>query len=218
MTEEEFSQLQQAEAGEETTAADGSGGGAGSSKASSAGAQHEQQQCQAGLNLGREMLEGEFGEMCGTVLLQVRVISNAQGVGGGGAVSHTEQHHPCLGSLVQHGQLCVPRFSSHSLAARTPARTQAVDLWLQRYPADAKAAAAMLAPGGSSSAAPGSRPWLAAALVLGEQQLLLQLRKAAILIMMEAAAQVGSVCLGVCRAAGPGMLPHAAHSPTWRLC
>jgi hypothetical protein len=66
MTEPEFKQLQQAEKEErqEATAA-----AAGSSKQK----QRNSGQAVVTLNLGREMLEDEFGELCGAVLLQVRV-------------------------------------------------------------------------------------------------------------------------------------------------
>jgi mannitol-specific phosphotransferase system IIBC component len=52
MTEEEFQQLQQAEQEQQQ--------------------QQQQQQQQARLDLGRDLLQGEFGELVATVLLQVR--------------------------------------------------------------------------------------------------------------------------------------------------
>jgi hypothetical protein len=70
MTEPEFKQLQQLEKEERQEAA---AAAAGSSKQ-----QHRNGgQAVVTLNLGREMLEDEFGELCGAVLLQVGVRSTA---------------------------------------------------------------------------------------------------------------------------------------------
>lgn len=72
MTESEFKQLQRAEKEERQEAA------AAAAAAAEAGSSGQQQQQNGGggqavtLNLGREMLEDEFGELCGAVLLQVR--------------------------------------------------------------------------------------------------------------------------------------------------
>jgi hypothetical protein len=57
MTEEEFQQLQQAEQQQQQQ-------------------QGEQQQQQQGLDLGRDLLQGEFGELVATVLLQVGIRNN----------------------------------------------------------------------------------------------------------------------------------------------
>lgn len=82
MTEAEFKQLQQAEEEEQQEAAAAAkGSGAGSSKKGKAEGQQQKQNGSgdaAGaaapqdvqLNLGREMLEDEFGELCGAALLQ----------------------------------------------------------------------------------------------------------------------------------------------------
>jgi hypothetical protein len=70
MTDTEFKQLQQAEQEEQQEAA-------AAAAAAAAGSSKQQQNGSPAkpavtLNLGRDMLEDEFGELCGAVLLQVR--------------------------------------------------------------------------------------------------------------------------------------------------
>lgn len=67
MTDSEFKQLQQAEQDEQQEAA---AAAAGSSKQQQNGLSSKPA---VTLNLGRDMLEDEFGELCGAVLLQVRL-------------------------------------------------------------------------------------------------------------------------------------------------
>lgn len=74
MTESEFKQLQEAEQEEQQERAAAAAAADGSSE------QQEQQQEEAvHLNLGRDMLEDEFGELCGAVLLQVSTMANCAG-------------------------------------------------------------------------------------------------------------------------------------------
>jgi hypothetical protein len=68
MTESEFKQLQEAEQEEQQERAAAAAAAGGSS-------QEQQQQQAVGLNLGRDMLEDEFGELCGAVLLQVGIVA-----------------------------------------------------------------------------------------------------------------------------------------------
>lgn len=78
MTEEEFQQLQQADQEEQQQAA--AGAAAGSSEAAGTDASAPAAAAAAkpvGLDLGRELLQGEFGELCATVLLQVCVSSSS---------------------------------------------------------------------------------------------------------------------------------------------
>lgn len=72
MTESEFKQLQQAEQEEKQDAAAAAAAGSSQQHAQNGSAAHQA----VTLNLGRDMLEDEFGELCGAVLLQVSKIQD----------------------------------------------------------------------------------------------------------------------------------------------
>jgi hypothetical protein len=72
MTKEEFEQLRAEQEAEERPAAVGGGSG-GSTSGGGGGSSGEQKQPQRlRLSLGRDLLQGDFGEMVGSTILQVR--------------------------------------------------------------------------------------------------------------------------------------------------